>query len=201
MADEIGHQITTSSGQLASFVGSFNPDINIVSAGALFDGSQFVFEADLAGALGTTSGAAYVFGVNRGENLAPFAPFMIGEGNVLFDTVVILQDTGGAGTGFVFDLLANTTTPLPAGDVTINGDTITGVVPGADLPSIGLFSQSQFQVNLWTRVGLDAADKTQLADFAPNNMDAPIATPEPGSVSLLGLGLAALWMLPRRRSA
>jgi hypothetical protein len=200
MAGEIVDQITTSSGQLASFTnGPFTSDINIVSAGAEFDGANFTFEANVAGSIGTNPGAAYVFGVNTGTNLAAFAPFMVGESNVMFDTAVILL---GNGTGFVFDVLTNSVSAaLPNGSVTVNGDRIDAVVPDSLIPSLGGFSPGQYQVDLWTRVGLNGADKTQLADFAPNNMDVPFETPEPASLTLFGVGLAGVAVLARRRKA
>ena len=199
MAGLIPDQITTSSGELASFTGPFNPDVNIVSAGAEFNGSAFTFEVNVAGPVGTTAGAAYVFGINTGTNLAAFAPFMIGEGNVLFDTAVILQ---AGGPSLVFDVLTNSVENLiPSGDVTVHGDTIDAVVPASLIPSLGGFFPNQYQVDLWSRVGLNGADKTQLADFAPNNTDIPFETPEPASVALFGLGLAGLVVLARRRRA
>jgi hypothetical protein len=200
MAGEIPHQINSSSGQLPSFVGTFNPDLNIVSAGAFFDAGSFTFESDQSGPIGTTAGAFYVWGINRGANLTPFAPFSIGQDNVSFDTVVILFDNAGAGSGFVDDLLTSTTTPLPAGSVTFSGNTIDGTVSAALLPSIGKLAPSQYQVNLWTRVGLNPADKTQLAEFAPNNMNVPVETPEPAGFGLMSLGLAGIAVLARRHS-
>jgi hypothetical protein len=201
LADQIHHQINSSSGQLGSFVGTFTTDLNILSAGAFFDGSNFILESDQSGAIGTNPGAFYVWGINRGENLTPFAPFNIGENNVMFDAVVVLSDPMGAGSGFVFDIINNTTTPLPAGDVKFNGDTIAATVPGALLPTLGLLRQDQYQVNLWTRVGLNSADPTQLAEFAPNNSDVPVLAPEPASMGLFGLGLAGFAVLARRRRA
>ena len=149
--------------------------------------------------MGTTPGAAYVFGINAGTNLAAFAPFMIGEDNVLFDTAVILQ---AGGPSFVFNVLTSSVEALiPAANVTVNGDTIDALVPDNLIASLGGFKPGQYQVDLWTRAGLNGGDKTQLADFALNNMDVPFETPEPASLSLFGLGLASVGLLARRRRA
>ena len=191
--------ITTTSGFLGSYTGTQGQDLNIASAEAFFDGTNYNFTSTLDAPIGTTSNVFYVWGVDRGllSNEALFGTFRPG---VLFDAVVILQDNGGTGSGFIVDFAhGNAMTPLPAGDVTFSGDTIKAFVPGADLTS-NVLNGSQYQVNLWTRQGLNAADNTQIAEFAPSNMDAPITvTPEPAGTSVLALGILGLGALTLRR--
>jgi hypothetical protein len=139
----------------------------------------------------------YVWGVDRGllANEALFGSF---APNILFDAVVILDDIGGTPGGEIVDFAnGGTVTLLPAGAVTVNGDTISAVVLGADLPSA---NPSTDLVNLWTRQGIDSTMTNQIAEFAPANGDAPItATPEPTGVGLLCAGMIGLAALARKR--
>lgn len=193
--------ITTTSGFLSSYTGTQGQDLNIASAEAFFDGTNYNFTSTLDAPIGTTSNVFYVWGVDRGllspSNEAIFGAFRPG---VLFDAVVILQDMGGTGSGFIVDFAhGGAMTALPAGDVTFSGDTIKAFVPGADLTS-AVLNGSQYQVNLWTRQGLNASDNTQIAEFAPSNMDAPITvTPEPAGESVLALGIVGLAASALRR--
>lgn len=150
---------------LATYVGAQNPDVDVLRAEAEYDGASYTFTSTSAGPLGTTAGALYVWGVNRGEGTARFANIAPG---VLFDAVVILRADG---TGSVRDLMTNVATNLEAGAVTVNGAEISGRVPAALLPPRG-FDASEFTVNLWPRVGV--GNDNQISDFAPDNSNVPV---------------------------
>src|SRR5262249_35193050 len=121
---------------------------------------------------------------------------------VLFDVAIILLPDA---TGFVADFSpTNPDAPanLPAGAVTINGSTITAVVPLTLLPTRGL-QPADYKANFWPRVGLDPSNNAQISDFAPDNSDIAVSNPEPGPMLLLGCGLIAIGFFAsrRRRSA
>lgn len=181
---------------LSTYTGTPGEDLNIQSANATFDGTNFEFTSTVDAAVGTTPDVFYVWGVDRGllSNEALFGSF---APNILFDSVVILDDIGGTPGGEVVDFAAGgTVTPLPGADVTVSGDTISAFVPGADLPSA---SPSTDLVNLWTRQGIDSTMTNQIAEFAPANGDAPItATPEPTSVGLLCAGMLGMATFARK---
>jgi len=183
---------------LSTYTGTQGEDLNIQSAQAFFDGTNYEFTSTVDDSIGTTPDVFYVWGVDRGllANEALFGSFAPG---VLFDSVVILDESGGTASGFVVDFAnGGTMTPLPAGDVTFSGDTISAFVPGADLMS-SVENGSQYMVNLWTRQGITGGTD-QIAEFAPANSDAPITvTPEPASVGFLGLAFAGLVTFARRR--
>jgi hypothetical protein len=145
-----------------------NADLDVVRGEVSYDGSNFIFESTLAGAIGTTPNALFVWGVNRGAGTARFGDIAPG---VLFDAVVVLRADG---TGQVVDLTATTPTPmlLPAGSVTVTGNTLTARVPANLLPSKGL-QPAQYTVNLWPRVGT-GNNNVQISDFAPDNSNAPV---------------------------
>jgi len=176
-----------SSGFLASYVGPQNGDLDIASGEAFLKGGRFEFDATFTADIGTTDGVAYVWGVDRGSNIAPFGVFRPG---VLFDAVVIYDPS--LSLFFTLDLLTSAMTALPLTDAVISGGTLTLTVPTSVLPSTG-FSPDEYLVNLWPRFGLDASDNTQIAQFAPSDSDVAVTNaPEPSTVLLLGTGLLAL---------
>ena len=186
----VAQPITDPAGDfLSTFTGPHNGDLDVLSAQVLFNGSQFMFTSRQNGAIGTTPGALYVWGVNRGSGTSPggaFAP------DVKFDAVVVFNPAGGS---FVRDLRSAVNTPLSG--VTFSGNMIGGMVPLALLPSLG-FAPSAYTVNLWPRTGL--ANDAQIADFAPDTHNfAVTTTPEPGTWALLGTGLTLLGGVAMRR--
>ena len=174
------------------FSGSKLGDLDVLSASVTYDptNDKFLFTGSFAAAVGTTAGGFYVWGVNRGAGTAGFAAN--GLPGVLFDSVLLLRPNGTGSIG------AN---QLPAGAVTISGNTITGVVSGSLLASTG-FSKSNYTFNLWPRNTAVGSGFTQIADFAPDNSNfTATVVPEPGSLALMSLGLAAGLLWRRRSSA
>lgn len=182
---------------IATYTGPTNGNLDLLSVSAVQDGTDVTLSAVLNGAVGTTSGSAYVWGVNRGagtQGLLAGSP-SVGAG-VFFDAVILLS---GAGTGRVVDINASgppTSINLDPSAITISGDTITAVAPFADLPSRGL-TTAAYGYNLWSRSGL--TNNAQIADFAPNASDFFASAPEPATWGLMILGFGAAGAQLRRR--
>ena len=174
--------------------GPRNPDLDVLRGAFQFDGSAFLFSGTLAGAIGTTPGALYVWGINRGKGTARFSPALPNTQNVLFDAVVILAP---GGTSSVRDLLTSTAFTLGSSDVSFTGDSFFARVGAGLLSSTG-FAPGAYTANLWPRLGLGS--NSQIADFAPDNANVTVGTiPEPGTWALLGTGLTLLGGVARRR--
>jgi hypothetical protein len=190
--------INTNSGFLGTFSGPHNGDFNVVTAQVTFNGSSFVFTSTMGAPIGTTTGVDYIWGVDRGlESPTAEAGFGLFAPGVLFDGVVILSFSGGVASGFVDDIFnGSKITALPAGAVTVSGNTITALVPLSLLPA-GALLPAQYQVNLWPSLGIPGPT-TDIAEFAPSTTsDAAVtvqltATPAPTTITLVVIGLLGL---------
>lgn len=155
---------------LETYEGPRNGDLDVVVADAVLTrGDEVVLRAVHAAPVGTTEGAAYVWGIDRGagtEILATLDP-PAGEG-VAFDAVVIVLPDG---TGSVIDLVeAGAPLALDPSSVTIAGPMVSVSLPASLLPSQGLDFED-WGYNLWPRYapdGVDPLDNTQISDFAPD---------------------------------
>ncbi|MBA3560603.1 MAG: hypothetical protein H0W30_18635 [Gemmatimonadaceae bacterium] len=155
---------------LPSYTGPAGADLDVRRAEVTYDGTNFVFTSTLAGTIGTTPGALFVWGVDRGQGTPRFGDIATG---VHFDLVVVGRADG---TGTVTDLTAAppTSTTLAAGNVVVSGNTLRITVSATLLPSKG-FSTARYTANFWPRVG--AGNNNQIADFAPDNQNLQIRAP------------------------
>ena len=188
------HAVTDPTGDfLPGYGGSHNGDLDVISADVTYNSGTHLFDftATLNAPVATTSSAFYVWGIDRGAGTERFntGPAPIGAG-VKFDTVVIFRLDGTATVG----------SKVLAHDVTFSGNTITGSVPDALLPSLGL-AFDDYGWNLWPRDGT-VTGNAAISDFAPDASDGPVtAVPEPASFAMLGMGLAVMGAFARRRRA
>lgn len=189
--------ITDTAGDfLGTFAGSSSStDLDVLGATVIYDAGQDIFQlsATLSGPVGTTASGFYVWGVNRGAGTAGFAAD--GIDGVRFDRVVLLRPDGTGSVGGVGN--------LPAGSVSITGNTITGLVSGSLLVSTG-FQKLDYTWNLWPRDGAFSGFAA-ISDFAPDNANFTSTAglvPEPGTYGLMlaGLGIVG-WGARRHRKA
>ena len=180
---------------LATYTGAHGGDLDVLKYSTSIVGSNFVVSSTMNGAIGTTAGGIYVWGVNRGKGTAGFGA-SLGLTKVLFDSVIVLQPDGKGLTVVFNNGGPPTIAPLAAGSITIVGDTITGTIPIAFLPSNG-FDAAHYGFNLWPR--LAGGTVANIADFAPN--DGTInSIPEPASWALMFAGFAVVGGTIRRRT-
>lgn len=162
---------------IPSYTGPKGADLDVVAMQATYNGATFRLDATTNGAIGQTTGGVYVWGFNRGKGTARFGAI---ASNVLFDSVIIVDPKG---VTTVRDLVTGVATVLPAGAVTVSGNTLSVVMPASLLTPQGL-KTAQFLANLWPRSGL--VGNETISDFAPDNADARVVldfpTPEEASV-------------------
>lgn len=177
---------------ISTYAGLKNPDVDVLSASVAFDGTDYIFETTMAGNIGQSDGALYVWGFNRGAGTARFSPAIPGTEDILFDSVVIMRpDT----TLTVNRIVGGGSTNFGIGTVSITGATMTARVAATELPTQG-FALSDYTYNLWPRIG--SGNNNQISDFAPDNTNAKVdVVPEPVTMTAMAVGLMAML---RRRS-
>src|SRR4051812_12271562 len=126
---------------LPTFTGPHNGDLDVLTASAAINMASVTLSATLDGSIGTTPGAVYVFGINRGagQPLLTFGTPSVGAG-VNFDAVAVLNPAGGSVLNLILPTAAG---PTPLTNVSFSGSSLSVVIPFSLLPSNG-FSTSQY---------------------------------------------------------
>jgi hypothetical protein len=177
---------------IPSFTGTPSADLDVTSFSVTLDPSATMFSvgAVLAGDIDPSLAGFYVIGVNTGSGaIHPFGA--IGEPNVTFNQVIIVQRDGTAMLG------ANSLTAL------LSGNQFIVSVPVSLLGSTGVTPEN-YGFNIWPRDGA-VSGVASISDFAPNNQllsaNGLVAVPEPASwlMMLLGFALIGGVMRVRRR--
>jgi PEP-CTERM motif len=178
---------------LPSFVGTASPDLDVTSFSVSLNAAATTFSlgAVLAGDIDTSLPGFYVIGVDTGTGVnAPFGS--IGEPNVKFNQVIVVQKSGTATLG------ANSLTTL------LSGNQFIVSVPVSLLPSTGA-TAANYGFNIWPRFGATVTGNSQISDFAPNNQllsaNGLLPVPEPASWLMMLLGFAAIGGAMRFRRA
>jgi len=178
---------------LAGYTGAHNPDLDILSANVSFDGMNFLLSSTQAGAVGSSTGSIFVWGVDRGSGAARLAAGTPSYG-VLFDSVVVMFPDGTLRVVTIPTAGAPTITNI-AGGVSVIGDSLSASVPLSLLSSAGL-APLDYDFTLWWRLrvnpALDGAS-SEIADFAPNaGALSAVAVPEPATWLSLLLGFGVI---------
>lgn len=187
---------------LPTYSGPQNGDLDILGASVAFDGTNFLLSSTHAGAIGTSTGSLFVWGIDRGAGFdrLTFGTPSIGAG-VPFDAVGVLFPDGLARAVTLATMGPPTINPLP-GAVTVSGNTISGVIPAALFPSAG-FSPENYVFTLWSRRRenpmMDGTN-AEVADFGPSLTATAVPEPEGWAMMILGFG-AIGGILRWRRSA
>jgi hypothetical protein len=170
------------------YTGVLDPGLDVTSFTVAFDGTNFNLGATMAGPINPAIVPLYVIGVNTGAATSPGPFATIGNPNVIFNRVIIVNGQTETGS------LVGNANPLVTD---INGNMFTVTVPLSFLASTG-FAPRDYGFNLWPRVGLGL--NSQIADFAPNNATLSVA-PEPGTWMMMILGFGFMGMALRSRKA
>jgi len=174
---------------LPFYVGPLNAGLDVTSFTVSFDGTNFTLGATMAGPIDPTLvGGLYVIGVDTGgsANPGPFAN--IGNPDVIFNRVIVLNGQTEVAT------LSGTTLVSD-----ISGDMFSITVPVSLFGTTAL-NPLEYGFNLWPRVG--TGNNNQIADFAPDNAVLRLV-PEPATwmTMLLGFGIAGMALRRRRQLA
>jgi hypothetical protein len=184
---------------LSTYTGTQLAGLDLVSASATFDGTNFNLSATMNGAIGSTPGALFVWGVNRGAGIPRLnllsTPAL--DPTVLWDALAV-QLTDGTLRVVEFPTAGPPTITSFAGAAVISGNTISTSVPLSLWPTRG-YAPTSYTFQLWSRLRLNpAADgfNSEIADFGPRIF---ASVPEPASWALLISGFALAGAMARRR--
>ena len=188
---------------LGTFVGPQNGDLDILSGSAGFTSDDLLLSSTMSGAIGTTSGSAFIWGIDRGsgtDRLITSGPPAVGTPDILMDAIVRLQ-ADGAGAVLTFPTMgAPVTTLLDPSAITISGNTISARISRTLLPTTG-FAFSDYTYINWSRSLLGG--QQFIADLAPDASFTATFVPEPATWSLMiaGFSLVGGVLRLRRRAA
>jgi hypothetical protein len=187
---------------LPTYTGATAADLDWLSASAVRRSAGLELSATVAGDIGGSANAVYVWGINRGAGTARFAGGSPGIGaDLKFDSVVALFPSGEVRV-VLFGAGPPSITILPT-LAEIEGASIGTFVPWALLPENGFATQS-FRYHLWTRnrlvPGIDSGN-FEVADFIAYVGGFKANVPEPSTWALMIAGFGVVGAAVRRRRA
>src|SRR5215217_5842590 len=171
---------------LATYTGPQNGDLDALALSVTFTSSGVTLSSTVNGTIGTTSGSAFIWGVDRGsgtDRLITSGPPAVGPADLLLDAVVRLE-SGGGGRVMTFPTVGPpVTTLLDPSTIVISGSTITTTIPFDVLFSTG-FEPEDYTYAFWTRSALGSQEF--IADLAPDGGGIRAsAVPEPASWAMM----------------
>lgn len=205
---------------LNGFDAAAHADLDVVSASGTYNATHLFLSSTQNGAVGTSAGNLYVWGVDRGQGqdtILAHSPGQPSLGNgVKFDAFITFDSTGTNDHLFRVTYNADKSVAsvveglFSSSWVTIDGNTISVAIPLTELASTG-FDVAHYGLNVWPRLG-DTSTTAHIVDFAPNGLEQdrygnplfnPSAVPEPTSWALMimGFGLAGATLRRRRTAA